>query len=94
MSGPTDDPRTASMRRNIATGACGFKKSWWARFREVDDMTVYLRFGFEGDETVEVCEMLQISQDGQHRARTWHWFQRTAIVPDHPDPRTARWLGQ
>lgn len=42
---------------------------------EVDDMTVYLRFGFRHDPSITVCEMLQISADGQRRARTWHWFR-------------------
>jgi hypothetical protein len=53
---------------------------WWRGaltgwMKEVDDRTVYLRFGFEEDPSVTVCEMIQVSQDGQHRARTWHWFR-------------------
>ena len=46
---------------------------------EVDDMTVYLRFGFERDPTITVCEMIQISPDGQNRARTWHWFREGVL---------------
>ncbi|MFN8535257.1 MAG: DUF3598 domain-containing protein [Dehalococcoidia bacterium] len=42
---------------------------------EVDDLTVYTRFGYAGDQTLTVCEMIQISHDGHHRARTWHWFR-------------------
>jgi hypothetical protein len=42
---------------------------------EVDDFTLYLRFGYRDDPTIEVCEMIQISKDGQNRARTWHWFR-------------------
>jgi hypothetical protein len=42
---------------------------------EVDDFTVYLRFGFPSELAVTVCEMIQISEDGRHRARTWHWFR-------------------
>jgi hypothetical protein len=42
---------------------------------EVDDFTVYMRFGYRGDPSLTVCEMFQISDDGQHRARTWHWFK-------------------
>jgi hypothetical protein len=53
---------------------------WWKGgltgwMKELDRETVYLRFGFEADPTVTVCEMIQVSQDGQHRARTWHWFR-------------------
>ncbi len=42
---------------------------------EVDDFSVYLRFGFKRDPSITVCEMIQISEDGQNRARTWHWFR-------------------
>jgi hypothetical protein len=42
---------------------------------EVDDFTVYLRFSYRKDPGITVCEMIQIGDDGQHRARTWHWFR-------------------
>ncbi len=42
---------------------------------EVDDFTTYLRFGYRNDASIDVCEMIQISEDGRHRARTWHWFR-------------------
>jgi hypothetical protein len=42
---------------------------------EIDDFTSYLRFTFRRDRSIDVCEMLQISSNGQHRARTWHWFR-------------------
>lgn len=42
---------------------------------EIDEFTVYLRFGYRADPTITVCEMIQISDDGLHRARTWHWFR-------------------
>ncbi len=42
---------------------------------EVDDFTTYLRFGYRADPSIDVCEMIQISQDGRSRARTWHWFR-------------------
>lgn len=59
-------------------GAC------WA----VDDRTLYLRFGFAADPSGYVCEMIQLSPDGQHRARTWHWFRdhalwRITLVREH-----------
>lgn len=50
-------------------GAC------WA----VDDRTLYIRFGFAGDPGGYVCEMIQLSPDGQHRARSWHWFRDHAL---------------
>ncbi|HAE93771.1 MULTISPECIES: hypothetical protein [Hyphomonas] len=42
---------------------------------EVDDRTVYLNFTYANDPSIRVCEMIQISEDGQSRARTWHWFK-------------------
>jgi hypothetical protein len=56
-------------------GRLWFQKKLVGSLWEIDDMSVYLRFGFEGDDSVQVCEMIQISQDGQKRARTWHWFR-------------------
>jgi hypothetical protein len=47
---------------------------------EVDDFTVYLRFGFALDPAIDICEMIQISRDGQSRARTWHWFREEKLL--------------
>jgi hypothetical protein len=59
-------------------GAC------WA----VDDETLYITFGFEDDPGGHVCEMIQLSPDGLHRARTWHWLRghalwRITLVREH-----------
>lgn len=40
----------------------------------IEERTLYMRFAFTGT-TDEVCEMIQLSRDGAHRARTWHWFR-------------------
>lgn len=42
---------------------------------EIDDHTAYLTFGYESDPAIRVCEMIQVSADGETRARTWHWFR-------------------
>jgi hypothetical protein len=44
----------------------------------IEDRTLYMRFGFEGGSD-EICEMIQLSRDGRHRARTWHWFRDEAL---------------
>ncbi len=41
---------------------------------EIDDQTIYLKFGYHSNPASYVCEMMQLSPDSQHRARTWHWF--------------------
>lgn len=42
---------------------------------QVDDLTLYIRFAFHAEPAGYVCEMIQLSPDGAHRARTWHWFR-------------------
>lgn len=56
--------------------------------RELDDRSRYLRFAFGDDPDGYVCEIIQLSPDGAHRARTWHWFRhdalwRTTLVREH-----------
>jgi hypothetical protein len=46
---------------------------------EIDDFTVYLRFTYRADPSIDVCEMIQISEDGRNRARTWHWFREQKL---------------
>jgi hypothetical protein len=41
----------------------------------IDADALYLTFAFTEDPRGRIAEMIQLSADGQHRARTWHWFQ-------------------
>jgi hypothetical protein len=41
----------------------------------IDADALYMRFGYHSDPAVAICEMFQLSADGQHRARTWHWLR-------------------
>jgi hypothetical protein len=48
---------------------------------EVDDLTVILTWHYKSDPDQNwLYEMIQISKDGQHRARTWHWFENGELV--------------
>ncbi|WP_026100507.1 DUF3598 family protein [Fortiea contorta] len=49
-------------------------KAW-----EVDDSTVILSFVYKAAPEISVYEMIQISSDNNHRARTWHWFKNHQI---------------
>ncbi len=60
---------------NYADGRLWFAGDIVGSMWEVDDLTVYLRFGYRNDASLTVCEMIQVSHDGRHRARTWHWFK-------------------
>jgi hypothetical protein len=41
--------------------------------------TLYLKFGFAAAPGTSVAEMIQLSPDGQRRARTWHWFRQGVL---------------
>jgi hypothetical protein len=43
--------------------------------RELDDRTIYLNFSFDDQPGVDVCEMIQLADNNNDRARTWHWFK-------------------
>lgn len=61
------------------------KKLWFDTERiqgkawEVDDSTVILWFGYKQFPDLYLYEMIQISPDNNHRARTWHWFKNHQI---------------
>lgn len=49
-------------------------KAW-----EVDDSTIILWFSYKTVPVMHLYEMIQISPDNNHRARTWHWFKNHQI---------------
>lgn len=62
------------------------KKIWFDSERirghawEVDDQTVVLTWHYKQAPQNALYEMIQISPDGQHRARTWHWFENGELT--------------
>jgi hypothetical protein len=54
---------------------------WWDTDRisgsawEIDHRTVMLTWTRKSEPGSYLYEMIQLSADGQHRGRTWHWFQ-------------------
>jgi hypothetical protein len=54
---------------------------WWDTERiagyawEADAKTVMLYWERKGMPGMSLYEMIQLSDDGQQRARTWHWFK-------------------
>jgi len=73
-----DDGRTS---RVVHEAIWRDDRLWFVRgglngwMKQVDADAIYLAFGFEADPALKICEMIQISADGAHRARTWHWFR-------------------
>lgn len=49
------------------------------RMWEVDDRTLYLRFGFAAQPELECFEMIQMSSDGLARGRTWLWYRQGVL---------------
>ena len=47
---------------------------------EVDDATIYLRWTNKQNPEYELKEMIQLSEDGLHRARVWQWFKGGELV--------------
>lgn len=47
---------------------------------EVDPRTVMLTWTRKGEPQTYLYEMIQISDDGQNRGRTWHWFENDLLV--------------
>ena len=48
----------------------------WAIERD----TLYMWFVYAKSPDHRITEMIQLSSDGAHRARTWHWFERERLV--------------
>jgi hypothetical protein len=57
------------------------KRIWWDTDRikgsawEIDERTVVLTWTRVGEPGTYLYEMIQISEDGNDRARTWHWYE-------------------
>lgn len=47
---------------------------------EVDALTMILTWRYKQDPDNYLYEMIQLSPDGLHRARTWHWFELGELV--------------
>lgn len=47
---------------------------------EVDERTIVLTWHYRADPGNHLYEMIQLSDDSTHRARTWHWFDGGRLV--------------
>lgn len=62
------------------------KKIWWDTDRidgsawELDERTVVLTWTRKDSPGTYLYEMIQISEDGNNRGRTWHWFEQDVLV--------------
>jgi hypothetical protein len=45
----------------------------------IEPLTLYLWFAYLDRPGARIAEMIQLSPDGAHRARTWHWFRDDAL---------------
>ncbi len=42
--------------------------------RAIEPNVLYMTFGYRAAPKLQIAEMIQLSPDGRHRARTWHWL--------------------
>jgi hypothetical protein len=62
------------------------KRIWWDTDRiygsawEIDERTVVLTWTRKDMPGAYLYEMIQISEDGNNRGRTWHWFEDDKLV--------------
>lgn len=62
------------------------KRIWWDTPRiegyawEIDPRTICLFWERKDMKGWYLYEMIQISEDGRHRGRTWHWFENDQLV--------------
>lgn len=60
-------------------------KIWWDTDRivgscwEINDQTIVLTWVRKDEPGAYLYEMIQLSADGNDRARTWHWFQNDEL---------------
>jgi len=45
----------------------------------IEPLTLYLWFAYVERPEARIAEMIQLSPDGAHRARTWHWFRNDEL---------------
>lgn len=63
----------------------------------IEASTLYMWYVYSAKPTTRICEMLQLSADGLHRGRTWHWFedevlrQVTLVRERHTSRDPADW---
>lgn len=62
------------------------RQIWWdtdriiGRAWEIDARTVVLTWTRKDSPASYLYEMIQISDDGNNRGRTWHWFENDQLV--------------
>ena len=47
----------------------------WGECHAIAPDALYIEFGYSATPALRVAEMIQLSGDGRHRARTWHWLR-------------------
>ncbi|MDA0636301.1 hypothetical protein OUY22_23005 [Nonomuraea sp. MCN248] len=47
---------------------------------QVDDQTIVLTWSYKDDPDNYLYELIQLSRDGKHKCRTWHWMNGDRLV--------------
>ncbi len=64
-----------------ADGVCHFDtERIIGEMSQVDDQTIVLTWSYKNDPNNYLYELIQLSRDGQHKCRTWHWMDGDRLV--------------
>ncbi|MBK6596389.1 MAG: hypothetical protein IPG25_00090 [Proteobacteria bacterium] len=47
----------------------------WGECRAISADTLYMEYGYKATPALRIAEMIQLSEAGEQRARTWHWLR-------------------
>lgn len=65
----------------IVDGVCHFDTDRIVgEMSQVDDQVILLNWTYKFDPSNYLYEMIQLSKDGRHKCRTWHWMDNDRLV--------------
>lgn len=78
-----DDGREEQFRfgGTVDDGVCYFRtERIVGEMSQVDDHVIVLTWHYTHDPENYLYELIQLSRDGQHKCRTWHWMENDRLV--------------
>lgn len=62
-------------------GVCAFDtERITGEMSQVDDQVIVLTWSYKHDPDNYLYELIQLSRDGHHKCRTWHWMEQDRLV--------------
>lgn len=65
----------------ITDGVCRFDTDRIVgEMSQIDDQVIVLTWSYKHDPSNYLYELIQLSQDGKHKCRTWHWMEADRLA--------------